>query len=98
VTGAPSSKTSYVVLGSGAGAKKLEKIKEMRIKTLDEDSFLDLIRNRYLVFFYNITTEIEKCVSRSAGDVDEKTKKKQAEEEKKIKQAAKAMGPKVEPP
>ena len=46
VTGAPSSKTSYVVLGEGAGASKLEKIKKFKLNTLDEDSFLDLIRTR----------------------------------------------------
>ena len=46
VTTAPSSKTSYVVLGSEAGPKKLEMIKKHNIKTLTEDQFLELIGSR----------------------------------------------------
>ncbi|PWN47197.1 DNA replication factor C, large subunit [Violaceomyces palustris] len=74
VTGAPSSKTSYVVVGENAGPKKLDQIKKNKIATLTEDEFLDLIRTR------------------GAGQIDEKTKKKLAEEEKKIKEVAKEMG------
>ncbi|KAH8811844.1 replication factor RFC1 C terminal domain-containing protein [Xylogone sp. PMI_703] len=44
VTGAPSSKTSYVVLGSDAGPSKLRKIKDMNIKTINEDGLFELIR------------------------------------------------------
>ncbi|GAA5969486.1 hypothetical protein JCM11641_008131 [Rhodosporidiobolus odoratus] len=43
VTGAPSSKTSYVVLGSEAGPNKLKLIEKHKLKTLDEDGFLALI-------------------------------------------------------
>lgn len=43
VTTAPSSKTSYVVLGSDAGPKKLEVIKKHSLKTLTEDQFLRMI-------------------------------------------------------
>ncbi|PWY98183.1 DNA replication factor C, large subunit [Testicularia cyperi] len=75
ITSAPSSKTSYVVLGEGAGPKKVESIKKNKIPTLDEDGFLDLIR------------------SRGAGEIDEKTKQKMREEEKKIQEVAKSMGP-----
>lgn len=46
ITSAPSSKTSYVVLGEGAGPKKLDSIAKNKIQTLDEDGFLDLIRSR----------------------------------------------------
>ncbi|CCU99564.1 unnamed protein product [Malassezia sympodialis ATCC 42132] len=46
VTTAPSSKTSFVVVGEGAGAKKLETIQKNRLKTLDEDGFLQLIAER----------------------------------------------------
>ncbi|GAA5840576.1 hypothetical protein JCM9279_007370 [Rhodotorula babjevae] len=46
VTTAPSSKTSYVVLGAEAGPKKLEQIAKHKIKTLDEDGFLALIGSR----------------------------------------------------
>jgi replication factor C subunit 1 len=43
VTGAPSKKTSYVVLGTDAGPSKLKKIREMEIKTIDEDGLTQLI-------------------------------------------------------
>ncbi|GAA5849527.1 hypothetical protein JCM3766R1_000220 [Sporobolomyces carnicolor] len=43
VTTAPSSKTSYVVLGSDAGPKKLELIAKHKIKTIDEDGLLRMI-------------------------------------------------------
>lgn len=46
VTSAPSGKTSYVVVGSDAGPKKLEMIKAKKIKTLDEAQFLQLINQR----------------------------------------------------
>lgn len=46
VTTAPSSKTSYVVLGENAGAKKLEVIQKNKLKTLSEDGFLALIAER----------------------------------------------------
>ncbi|GAC93876.1 hypothetical protein PHSY_001443 [Pseudozyma hubeiensis SY62] len=46
ITGAPSSKTSYVIVGEGAGPKKLESIKKNKIETLNEDQFLELIRTR----------------------------------------------------
>ena len=44
VTGAPSSKTSYVVLGNDAGPKKLESIRKHKIKTINEDGLFELIR------------------------------------------------------
>lgn len=43
VTGAPSKKTNYVVLGTDAGPSKLEKIRTMEIKTIDEDGLTQLI-------------------------------------------------------
>lgn len=45
VTSAPSSKTSYVVLGSDAGPKKIETIRKNNIPTINEDGLLQLIRN-----------------------------------------------------
>ncbi|UNI20114.1 DNA replication factor C complex subunit Rfc1 [Purpureocillium takamizusanense] len=44
VTGQPSSKTSFVVLGEDAGPSKLAKIKSHGIKTIDENGLFDLIR------------------------------------------------------
>ncbi|KAK9449078.1 replication factor RFC1 C terminal domain-containing protein [Limtongia smithiae] len=45
VTGGPSSKTSYVVLGEEAGPKKIEVIKKLNLKTIDQNQFFDLIRD-----------------------------------------------------
>lgn len=44
VTTAPSSKTTFVVLGDDAGPSKLRKIKEHGIKSVDENGLFDLIR------------------------------------------------------
>ncbi|KAI1315277.1 hypothetical protein EDD11_001009 [Mortierella claussenii] len=44
VTGSPSGKTTYVIVGDDAGQSKLEKVKKLKIRTLDEDGFLELIR------------------------------------------------------
>ncbi|KAF3482797.1 replication factor C subunit 1 [Arthroderma uncinatum] len=41
---APSSKTSYVVLGSDAGPKKLETIQKYKLKTINEEGLFELIR------------------------------------------------------
>jgi len=43
VTGAPSSKTTYLVVGEDPGASKLEKAKKHNIKQIDEDELLNLI-------------------------------------------------------
>ena len=43
ITSAPSRKTSYVVLGSDAGPSKLRKIKEMNIKTIDDEGLFNII-------------------------------------------------------
>lgn len=44
VVGAPSSKTSYVVLGGDAGPKKLETIAKHNLKTINEDGLFELIK------------------------------------------------------
>lgn len=44
VTGTPSTKTNYVVLGNDAGPKKLETIAKHNIKTINEDGLFELIR------------------------------------------------------
>ena len=43
VTKSISGKTSVVVLGEDAGPKKLEKIKQLKIKAIDEDGFRQLV-------------------------------------------------------
>jgi len=44
VTGAPSSKTSFIVLGSDAGPSKLAKIKQFNLKTISEDGLFELVK------------------------------------------------------
>lgn len=44
VTTAPSSKTSFVVLGTDAGPKKLETIAKLGLKTINEDGLFELIK------------------------------------------------------
>ncbi|KAG8738955.1 hypothetical protein FRC12_016486, partial [Ceratobasidium sp. 428] len=46
VTGQASSKTSYMVIGEGAGPGKMKKANSLGVKTLDEDGFLKLIGTR----------------------------------------------------
>jgi replication factor C subunit 1 len=43
ITGAPSGKTSYVVLGNEAGPSKLRKINDLSLKTINEDGLFALI-------------------------------------------------------
>ena len=77
VTGTPSSKTSYVVLGNDAGPKKLETIAKNGLTTINEDGLFALIKR----------------LPPNGGDSKAASKfeeKKQAEE-KKIQQAAEEM-------
>lgn len=76
VTGAPSKKTDYVILGQDAGPSKLRKIQEMNIKTIDEDG---------------VTALIEKLTAAgNMGDSKAQAayKDKQRKEEEKIKEQA----------
>jgi replication factor C subunit 1 len=45
VTGAPSSKTSYLVVGEDAGQSKLDKAKKLGLKTINEDELFELIKS-----------------------------------------------------
>lgn len=75
ITGQPSSKTSYVVVGADAGPSKLKAIEKNKLKTLDEDGFLKLIATR-------VTDE---------SALDEKTRKKIQKERETIRESAKEM-------
>lgn len=77
VTGAPSKKTSYVVLGSDAGPKKLETIKQYGLKTIDENGLFELIRR----------LPANGGDSKAAGQF----KEKQEKEAKQVEKAAKEM-------
>ncbi|KAK8130254.1 ATPase family associated with various cellular activities (AAA) domain-containing protein [Apiospora kogelbergensis] len=77
VTGQPSSKTSYVVLGADAGPSKLAKIKANGIKTIDENGLFELIRRL--------------PAGGGSGKGAEKVREKRQKEEEKIKQQAAEM-------
>lgn len=79
VTGAPSKKTSYVVLGTDAGPSKLQKIKDMDIKTIDEDGLTQLIEK--------LTAAGNKGDSKAQAAYKEKQRK----EEEKIREQAAEM-------
>jgi replication factor C subunit 1 len=77
VTGAPSRNTSFVVLGSDAGPSKLRKIKDLKIKTINEDGLFDVIRKL--------------PVNGGDGKAAEKNLEKKKAEMEKIKKAAEEM-------
>ncbi|KAI1817078.1 DNA replication factor C, large subunit [Poronia punctata] len=77
ITGAPSSKTSYVVLGDDAGPSKLAKIKAHGIKTINEEGLFELIRRL--------------PAGGGSGKGAEKVRQKREEEEEKIKKQAAEM-------
>ncbi|PKS06915.1 hypothetical protein jhhlp_005511 [Lomentospora prolificans] len=74
VTGQPSSKTSYVVLGEDAGPSKLAKIKAHGIKTINEEGLFELIRRL--------------PAHGGSGKGAEKARQKKQEEEAKARQQA----------
>jgi replication factor C subunit 1 len=70
--------TSYVVLGSDAGPAKLKAIEKHKLKRLNEDEFLDLIRTR------------EGPGTNGAG-LDAKARKRLEKEQESVRKAAKEM-------
>ncbi|KAF3905810.1 hypothetical protein AA313_de0205768 [Arthrobotrys entomopaga] len=81
VTTGPSGKTSYVVVGSDAGPSKLEKIRTLKLKTIDEDGLFALISK----------------LPAHGGDstAAQAAAKKAKEEEKKIQEMAKEIKPNI---
>lgn len=77
--GTPSSVTSYVVLGSDAGPAKLKAIEKHKLKTIDEDGFLELIRTR------------GGSGSANGSHLDAKTKKKIEKAQEAIRKVAQEM-------
>lgn len=71
VTGAPSAKTSYVVVGENAGPKKLQIIKDKGIKMVDEDGFLNLIATRKGVLDAATIAKMEKEQEKIRKDAKE---------------------------
>ena len=70
VTTGPSSRTSYVVLGSDAGPKKLQTIQQHKLKTINEEGLFALIRRL--------------PANGGDGKAAEKFEEKRKEEEKKV--------------
>jgi replication factor C subunit 1 len=92
VMGAASKKTSFVVLGSDAGPKKLEVIRDNNLRTINEDGLFELIRR----------LPANGGDGKAAADYEEKQKKEKAkiaeaaaEVEKEEKAAAKAAAAKI---
>ncbi|KAI0407122.1 DNA replication factor C, large subunit [Xylaria palmicola] len=99
ITGAPSSKTSYVVLGDDAGPSKLTKIREHKIKTINEEGLFELIRRLPAgggsgkgaeKARQKRKDEAEK-IKKQAAEMEQEEKRKRAEEEK-ARKAAVARG------
>ncbi|KAL0941071.1 Replication factor C subunit 1 [Colletotrichum truncatum] len=105
VTGAPSSKTSYVVLGDDAGPSKLKKIKDFGIKTINEEGLFELIRR--LPAYGGSGKGAEKArekkkqeeenIKKQALEMEREEKARKAAAEKAAKQAAAARGTTVAP-
>ena len=77
ITGTPSSKTDYVVLGNDAGPKKVETIRKYDLKSINEDGLFYLIR----------TLPENGGDSKAAAKYEEKAQK----EAEKVKQMAKEI-------
>lgn len=85
-TSAPSSKTSYVVLGGEAGPKKLETIRKHKIRTINEDGLFELIRRMpanggdgKAASQYEAKKKVEEQkVKDMAAEIDREEKKKKA--------------------
>ncbi|KAF0330851.1 chromosome transmission fidelity factor [Colletotrichum asianum] len=100
VTGSPSSKTSYVVLGDDAGPSKLRKIKDLGIKTINEEGLFELIRR--LPAYGGSGKGAEKArekkkqeeenIKKQALEMEREEKARKAAAEKAAKQAAAARG------
>ncbi|EOO00070.1 putative replication factor c subunit 1 protein [Phaeoacremonium minimum UCRPA7] len=91
VTGAPSSKTTFVVLGDDAGPSKLTKIKQLNIKTIDENGLFALIRTAPA----NGGTGKGAAKAREKQEADQEKIKQQAAEMEKEEKARKAEAEKA---
>ncbi|KAK0550685.1 DNA replication factor C complex subunit Rfc1 [Tilletia horrida] len=76
VTSGPSSKTSYVVVGTEPGNSKLAMIKKHKLPTLDEDGLLNLIATRGAA---PLTSEQKQKIKEEEAKVKEAAKKLETE-------------------
>lgn len=106
VTGQPSSKTSFVVLGDDAGPSKLAKIKSLSIRTIDENGLFDLIRKlpahggtgKGAQKAQEKKKAEEEKMQQQIAEMEAEEKAKRAAEAKAAKAAAKASGAPPPPP
>ncbi|KAI1132531.1 replication factor RFC1 C terminal domain-containing protein [Nemania abortiva] len=99
ITGNPSGKTSYVVLGADAGPSKLAKIRDLKIKTINEEGLFALIRRlpagggsgKGAEKVRQKRKEEEEKIKEQAAEMEQEEKRKRAEEEK-ARKAAVARG------
>lgn len=111
VTTGPSGKTDFVVLGNDAGPKKLETIRKLGIKTINEDGLFELIKRRPAAggsaagaeAAAKKRAEQEAKVKVEAEDMERREKARQKEEDRIAKVKArrtgsptKDVGPKVD--
>ncbi|KAF2708430.1 DNA replication factor C, large subunit [Pleomassaria siparia CBS 279.74] len=108
VTGAPSKKTDFVVMGSDAGPSKLQKIREMKIKTINEDGLRALIEklsasghegdSKAQAAYKEKQRKEEEKIQQAAAEMEKEEKNRLREEEKVRKAAAAAKGSKADAP
>ena len=104
VTGAPSKKTNYVVLGQDAGPKKLETIQTLGIKVINEDGLFELIRklppgggdSKAAEAYAEKRAKEEEKIKKEAEEMERREKEKEREAAKEAKAAAARTG--VAPP
>ncbi|TPX13152.1 uncharacterized protein E0L32_006352 [Thyridium curvatum] len=105
VTGAPSSKTNWVVLGDDAGPSKLRKIEDLGLKTIDENGLFELIRKMPANGGSGVGAEKarqkqkeqEDMIKKQALEMEKEEKARKAEAEK-AQKAASARGAAAPPP
>jgi replication factor C subunit 1 len=105
VTGAPSKKTNYVVLGTDAGPSKLQKIRDMSIKTIDEDGLTVLIEkltaagnqgdSRAQAEYHEKQRKEQEKIEKAAAEMEAEEKKEQKELKAAATKAAAAAGNKT---
>ncbi|OAG37946.1 hypothetical protein AYO21_07796 [Fonsecaea monophora] len=105
VTGAPSKRTSYVVLGADAGPKKLETIRQLGIKTINEEGLFALIRQlpanggdgKAAEAYAEKQAKEEEKIRKQAEDEEQRERERQKEAAKVAKAAAARSGAPVPP-
>ncbi|KAJ6279280.1 replication factor c subunit 1 [Bipolaris maydis] len=91
MTTAPSKKTNYVVLGEDAGPSKLQKIRDMNIKTIDEDAAGNKGDSKAQAVYAEKQRKEQEKIEKQAAELELEEKKRQKE----LKAAAAAAGNKA---